>query len=633
MSDIVKTGLWTIEDLGPVFGKVLTVHYRSGTLIITILAILVTFTANRSWKVWRLMLHPLLATVQPRLRSQESLVVQQQQAILRNSETTGGALISFAELVGDRKSGNKMTLRNRVVTLALFLFAILHLVSFLALGILTTQINIGSTIRSVYSTSCGWWLPLEYKSDVGLITGVELLANDTISAENYVRNCYVNESTSISECNQFMQKSIPHFTEMVPCPLQNSALCSASNRQALAMDSGNISFSGLGINWRHAKDVSVRRRSICTPIVTEPFLYSEVATQLYANQSIRGAGQPEQLQAYAYTKNVDGTNMTQAYRRGDRGEYEVSVVSVSDGSYAANALRPLQLFPEFTVVTLRGRGMTFSTPSNDPFFYAQNEQMVTINNHTMRNYVMSRALNSIVCQDMVMICSNITDYCSNWTNPVYPYSNTPYQDKIMGRFSNDTDARAAFKVVASSSMFSTVYYGVNNRGASALQASRHVSSGNQYLLSKDQWKIEVENWFRISMARLQIAPFRIISTPKLDTQRVRNIMNMTNRKSAACSIIKFHFPQYATLSLFGILIIVVLSIVLTILNYVDSLLSLLFLTHVLRCLQYWEGSGYFHILKQNINIYSMFVFYEIITAILMNSYKRGLQRSKSQGDG
>jgi hypothetical protein len=48
MSSIVHIGLWNNYDFGLAFSKVLTVSYRTSTIIITLLAILVTFAANRS---------------------------------------------------------------------------------------------------------------------------------------------------------------------------------------------------------------------------------------------------------------------------------------------------------------------------------------------------------------------------------------------------------------------------------------------------------------------------------------------------------------------------------------------------------------------------------------------------------
>jgi hypothetical protein len=42
------------------------------------------------------------------------------------------------------------------------------------------------------------------------------------------------------------------------------------------MDTGNISFSQLGINGRYANSFFVRRRNICSPLVDEPFRYNVI---------------------------------------------------------------------------------------------------------------------------------------------------------------------------------------------------------------------------------------------------------------------------------------------------------------------------------------------------------------------
>jgi hypothetical protein len=599
MSNIYE-GVWTDHDRGQLLGWVWTVKYRTGIILTTVLAILVTFTANRSWKIWRLLLHCLLDAILPKFGSQQASGIRQQQAVLRNSETAGGALIAFAEILHSGKGNHDRAKAPRIILAAVIIFSLLHWAGFIALGILTTQINTGSIVRSSDSTDCGLWLPSEsLPTEVNSFTGPELSSNDTIAAENYVRNCYVTDSASISECNMFLRRSISYVTDTVPCPFRESSVCSATNREAFAMDSGNVSFSDLGINWRHAKQVSIRRRSVCTPLVTEPFLYDNKTIQLYAEQNLHGdIASIEQIRGYSFTVDEHGANVTQFYQRGVPGDYQVSVVSVANGSFAVQALEPQNLSPELTFITLRGRATMFLAPSADPFFYAQMENAITIENNTTVTYLMGRAINTIACQDMIMLCSNITGYCSDWLNPVQLYLSPVYQDKSLGQLWNDTEARSAFYVATTGWLQSTTYYGVLNRGASALQANRYIQSGVQYLISKEQWKLEVENWFRIGLAIMQMKPHRMISTPELDRSRVSNIMNKSEPyNAAACTIVKSRSPKHVTLSMFGIVTVLVFSALLTLVSYLDQILGWLFSGRQWRGLSRWEQSSYLHLLQ------------------------------------
>ncbi|KAF2878506.1 hypothetical protein BDV95DRAFT_601146 [Massariosphaeria phaeospora] len=597
MADIVYIGIWNAYGRDSVFNKVLTVPYRTGTILVTLLAILVTFTANRSWKIWRFLLHELLNAFSSRLRPQKAFPIRQQQAILRNSETTGGALLSFTELAWARKKTTKPVSSTKFIAAALILFALLHWIGFLALGILTTQINIGSIVRSINTPSCGTWLPFEsLSSDLYSATGAELLANTSIAAENYVRNCYVSQGASISDCNLFVQRSIPHFTKNVECPFYDSSLCSGSTQEALLMETGNISFSDLGINWKLARGVAVRRRAICTPLDTEPFLCSDEASRNYTEDSIHGdVNKPEQLRGYAFTVDEIGRNVTQLYRQGDAGEYDLMLVSAADGTFAIDALRPRDLSAELTVITLRGRSILFPAPSSDPFFYAQTKPTIQLENSTSSFYTMSRAINSIACLDSAMICSNITGYCSDWLGPEYM---ALYASQVLGPFRNNTEALAAYGMATLPLMLSTTYYGLNNRGGSVLQASRHVMSGVQYLLSDGQWKLELENWFRIGLAILQMSPYRTISTPELDKSRVQNLMSEA-RAATACSAVQFRSSKHVTLSVFGILLVVILSLCFTALSYMDSILSLLLPQQASSILLGWEENGYLHLLEKS----------------------------------
>jgi hypothetical protein len=494
-------------------------------------------------------------------------------------------------------------LGDSAILVVVILFAMMHWLGFIALGILTTQVNIGNVVRPDNSTNCGYWW-FGDKAALGdepySVINMELFSNTTIAAENYERNCYAPESSSISECNTFMRRSFPHYTEMVPCPFHDERLCIGPKGEAFAMDSGNITFADYGLNWPHAKDVSIRRRSVCTPFSTAPFIYDTTTSRAYVEQNISGnVSEPENIGIYAFATYGDGTNITQTYLRNGHGEYLVSVLSLDNGTLALEALKPKMITPELTFITLQGRSITFPAPSNDPWFYAQEKVVISLdpNATNMSSYAMSRSLNGLACQDMAMICSNITDFCSPWTGPGVL---SRFYVEILGQLSARKDAQAAFRATAFPLMFSTMYYGVNNRGASALQATRHIQSGRQYLTSDNQWKVEVDHWFRTGLAIFQMSPHRMISTPELDRTRVGNSMNMTNPgETAACTMIKFRSTKHVTLSLFGVLTILILCVVLTLISYLDGFLNLLFPIKVSPFLLPWEQSDYLHLLERS----------------------------------
>ncbi|KAG9231184.1 hypothetical protein BJ875DRAFT_487262 [Amylocarpus encephaloides] len=588
MSEVIYIGIWTDYDRGAVLGKVLTLPTRTATILVTTLAILVTIMANRSWKIWRFLLHHLLHHSQG--RTIEHSTVKQQQVVLRNSETAGGAIVSLIELtLKCRRDGRPLSaVASR---LPLILFGLVHWMTFIALGILTSQINVGRIVRSAETTGCGLWLPSDSLSGLeNTLTSNGLIVNATLAADNYVRNCYNNESSRISECNKFVERVIPQFSEMVQCPFRDKEICSLPDKEAIAFTSGNISFSDLGLNSRFARMLSVRRRTVCSPIALEPFLYDDEANQAALKSLGHDRMDEPELHAYAYTLDHQGQNLTGIYRRHEAGDYDLTTRMALNETFALEPLKPQEPSMEVSIITLRGRTILFVEPSSDPLFYAQDRR----NGTDFEYYLMGRPLNSIACQEMAEICSSITGNCSNWQglSALWTRNN---RIALLGSHINDTEATAIYDAVEHAISYSGIFYAVGGRGNSALQATRNTYQGVQHQISENQWKIELEQWFKTTLAGLQIAPYRMVVMPDLDRNRVYNLRNGSD---PICSMVKFRSPEHASLSLLGIMIILVFSVVITALSYCDSVLNMAHTTRMLGVLTPWKQDDYLHLLDK-----------------------------------
>ena len=123
----------------------------------------------------------------------------------------------------------------------------------------------GNLVVSKVLPSCGLWFPI--KSDPPTaesdIIFNEIKNNETINSENYVRSCYPKGgSQGLIACEKFITRWFPQQTlENQACPFKGVCLPNANS--AVAFDSGNMSFSKLGLNTRHGKELSVNRRSTC----------------------------------------------------------------------------------------------------------------------------------------------------------------------------------------------------------------------------------------------------------------------------------------------------------------------------------------------------------------------------------
>jgi hypothetical protein len=440
------------------------------------------------------------------------------------------------------------------------------------------------------------------------ITSSELRTNTTVAAENYVRNCYSATSATISECNVFARRMLSHTTQMVSCPLLDPSLCSEADQRALTVQSDNISWSDLGVNWKYAKEIYIRRRSVYTPILAEPFLYSTAASRSYVNQNFRSEPpirEPEQIQVFSFFKDEDGSNLTQTYRRNSIGiEYDVLTSSVANGSFLHSGLKSKQLGPEVTIIAIRGQTVTFPAPSDDALFYAQVESTISMTNgnlnRTITSYAMGRQLNALLVQDMVEVCSKLTGYCSGWIGPGrFSDAMAAFLPRLMGpNFRSDFNTSIfALDIVALPLMAATTNHAILYRGASALQATRTLQNARQYMISDGQWKIEAQNWFRISLALLQMAPQRMVYTPELDRSRVEKLGFFAG--PWACSAVKFRSSGHVTLSFVGILVILVTCVVLTIVSYLDDILRLFPFASTSSVLQCWDRDGYLQLLEES----------------------------------
>ena len=152
-SDAAFTGFWTDFDRSErVRGATLTLRNRDATILLSFLAVLVGLCANRSWKIWRLILvakgHGLQSLSQRR---------KELQVILRNSETTGATIGALFALLSTPSELVKRS--DRLRSIALVSMAVLHMALFLAAGIMTSQIVFGRVVTSRVTPSCGQWLP------------------------------------------------------------------------------------------------------------------------------------------------------------------------------------------------------------------------------------------------------------------------------------------------------------------------------------------------------------------------------------------------------------------------------------------------------------------------------------------
>lgn len=529
---------------------------------------------------------------------------------MRNSETVGGALVSLVLLMFDYRrwvlpgSGSRNWARLwQMVLLTAFMFC--HWVGFIALGTFSSQIDRGNIVRSAVTPTCGWWEPKRFNetgtssasapAEEQTLMIEELNLNETLNSDNYVRNCYDYGSRSIFPCSKFMVRSLPHVAESTGCPF-DSGYCSTGDGKAFSMDSGNISFNQLGINWVHAKSFFVRRRDICSTLIEEPFRSTD-------GSSSTGSNPPY---AYFQTKKT-GLNRTLSFS-GNFSSYQVATERVSrEGDYIAlPPLRPrgAEEKADLVFVFLRGSSVYTLKPSSDPFFLFGKLQKDPVSGGAGTSYAMTRYLNTLACEEMVSYCSSITNHCTGRLG-LHGTSSILTEDDFV-RLTGHRDKEHAvkesfaFQIVSRIIESTSIFHAIQGRGASALQESRSLSpSGAQVHLHAEQWKIELNYWFSMGLAHLQLDIFGSIQMhPGMDTSVSTNLLDEMEQLRQLCGRINFHSEDHRSLSVLGMAVVLFCMVALTAISLMDWVLGKLAVRMLGETIWMWKSSDRLEMLKK-----------------------------------
>ena len=619
-STAVHTGFWTDHDRGRIRGATLTLSNPRAAALLAFLAILVTFAANRSWKICRFVAHRLM---HPRQVETGRIIWtnRQQQVILRNSATAGGALIGMLGISFANGFSGSMVGRAAWKSWLLKLFTVGHWLVFILLSILTSRIIIGRTVVSKVTDTCGLWRVKNMleettidEQDSWVLAYQELLYNTTMDSENYVRNCYDEDTgRGFFACDKFVARSLPFFTEHdLRCPFEEAACLKSA---AFAMESGNISFGDLGINSKVSKGLTVRRRTTCS-VLNEEIFRAGLLGPKELPQTLEGN---ERIHYYSVGRDETGQNMSYSYRNDNfssaydlrtqvwlsRREGEMGIVEPLDPKGTSN---------DVSVLFLRGPGVFFKSMHDDPWF-AVHKKIVYRNDSgvdpSVEYYQMDRFVNIIGCDERVQFCSHRTGRCTPWNGLLTALlDSASFLIQLAGPDYNETHqarerATEMYKtavLIGHVLQHTAIPSSIQDRGHGALQATRFFAYGEQFRLDPEQWKLELSYWFQTALARLQIEIFNTIEKPPtLDDERAQNAWDQDDIK-LFCGNIKFRSPSHTSLSAAGILVVLLCSFTLTVASFIDLLLALSWLRGIFPIIVFgWKENENLELLNKAVN--------------------------------
>lgn len=244
--------------------------------------------------------------------------------------------------------------------------------------------------------------------------------------------------------------------------------------------------------------------------------------------------------------------------------------------FIAPAIRPKSTTSnEFSILLLQGLGIKFVEKNEDLWFRANRE--IAYDNSTgiipsdWHRYQMDAFLSMVTCTEQYRLCSSITDQCTeyqgllrydSWLKSPSGYG-TLFGANARKLSANDVlNLNSSILLLQSIMKASALPWGVQQRGQSAFQASRYLNNGQQENLRSDQWKFELEYWFMLALARLQLEVMNTVDRPRnLDETRAYNLWATEDYKVILnlCGRIKFRSSDHTSLSAFGLVMILVFS--------------------------------------------------------------------------
>lgn len=262
----IYQGFWINWTHGVIRGSTLTLSASRAGLLSAFLAIFVALTGTAFWRVSSFAIHQFRAK-----KGFQDCIHQQQQLILRNTETPSGAFWQMVQLSYSwRKRAKSPWLR----TLPLALLALTNLIIFIVAGIFSSEVTRapgkGVLIQSENCGSLTFDLSNGFTREVSAAFDSVIL-NDTTLAASYVRSCYGSDF-NVLKCDRYVKPQVQWKTNMnASCPFGDN-ICLYGNTSAIEMDTGLIdSHYALGINAPQTDRVQYRKVSTCSPLRLNPY--------------------------------------------------------------------------------------------------------------------------------------------------------------------------------------------------------------------------------------------------------------------------------------------------------------------------------------------------------------------------
>lgn len=167
---------------------------------------------------------------------------------------------------------------------------------------------------------------------------------------------------------------------------------------------------------------------------------------------------------------------------------------------------------DVTLVTLVAGDILYYSPVYDPFFLATKNQTHNLEGDIAVSwYFPTNNLTALLCTEQHQICSATnSSHCS----PLVTQSEVKATSQTMQALALNDVQKATVTRIGSVLPYGNIFNVVAGRQGNALLASQTLYAGQQTApLPENQWEIEVQNWFSLTLAQLQNSMLQYVTGP------------------------------------------------------------------------------------------------------------------------
>ena len=220
-----------------------------------------------------------------------------------------------------------------------------------------------------------------------------------------------------------------------------------------------------------------------------------------------------------------------------------------------------------TLIFIQVIAMFYPSKSNDPIFPADYPSSVKNKTFWMNSLNHASVLG---CAEEYEICDAKIALCWNSTLIEHEQSKRRIDPSFDGtspvsstRFSEEETA--TFLAIQLALIQSNLYNSIRMRGASALDAQYRYNDKISVALDSQQWKLELEKMFRVSLARAQIELVNIASGTWSKTPGFVNHMNPLQRHYV-CKMVKVQTNEKNSVSFRGLVLLISICVIVAVMS-------------------------------------------------------------------